>query len=930
MVSLLHQAVERLSALVRTSPCGAKSLAHVAVVVPTAQSGRRLRRALAEKFGALVPPLVKMPYGMLLDEADPTLAGRTDELLAFADALDCPSPGREARPVRNSADTPRTGIDRQSRREAVARVVRALAPRPIDQALVRARQLSDLRALLAPKALSFADVAELIKADLPEEAERWRELAEIEVRYLDALARRGKRDRIAAMKAFKPDFPGIETILRFDDPTMFLGAQPHTAAASAAARPSDSPTLPRSGITPCSTPADEAVRIADYFASVKPTEALPALCIADPEFFPEIETAFKAKGLKIHNPAATRLVTSSLGHLVAQIVALLRTQSYSVFSAFIRGGDVRRWLCRELKLTDEDMTAALVDLDNRQAEFLPEKIDDIAPKTEKTLRAIFEFVKVQLRKKGLRAMLASIFRDFTLDERDPGAREFAAAAEAVNDLITECLVRGTDPAYAYALFELRLEETTYSLEPDEGDVILTDGWMELPFLEADELVIAGFREGCVPESTVGHPFLPDSLRHRLGLPDNAFKEARDRAILRLAVQTRAENAVRVFFHAINAQGDVLKPSRLLFETDDDADLIVRVKAFYGVRAGTAEGSATDLPKQWKLALPVPPAYRELSRISPTRLDGYLRCPFTFYLRDKEILGDKRMDDRAEELASWEYGNVAHEALEAFGNDPLKDSTDAEAIRAFLEEHVDAQLVTRFGTAIPAIVAMQGESVKRRLANFARIQAERRAAGWRIVAVERKLEIEYQIGHPVRLYGKCDRIDFNETTGEWCVIDYKTWDKADKAKSFETKRDGSHVWKSLQLPIYCAMLDMDAEAPFDAAKRDQISACYCVLGKTMDDVVFTEPMSGEYVPDAEAVIRELVPKIERGIFWPPAPTREWKYDYADWLQPNPESSVSEEWIADQKMRSNEGGQETGDKRREVDGKGQETGDRSNDE
>ena len=824
MISVLQQSVELLSPRVRLSPSGAKSLAHVCVVVPTAQSGRRLRRALAERFGALVPPLVKTPYGLLLDESDPTLAGRTDEIRAFAEAL-----FEEAKPHGRDAETKRPDAD---------------------LLLQRARQLSDLRAILAPKALSFADVADFLKVDMPDEAERWQELAEIETRFSQALARLGKRDRIAA-----------------------------------------------------------------YFATVKADEALPALCVADPELFPEIETAFKTKGLKIHNPAATKLVTSSLGHLVAQVVALLRTQSYSVFSAFIRGGDVRRWLCRELKLADEDMTAALVDLDNRQAEFLPEKIDDIAPKTKGTLRAIFEFVKVQLRKKGLRAILAAIFRDFVLDERDGGAREFAAAAEAVNDLIGECFgeeakARG-EGAFDYALFELRLEETTYELEPDEGEIILTDGWMELPFLEADELVIAGFREGCVPESTVGHPFLPDSLRHKLGLPDNASKEARDRAILRIAVRTRAENAVRVYFHAIDDKGDVLKPSRLLFETKDDADLVARVRAFYGLRAGTAEGSATDLPKGWKLALPVPPAYRELKKISPTRLDGYLRCPFTFYLRNKDILGDKRMDDRAEELASWEYGNLAHEALEAFGNDPLKDSTDADAIRAFLEEKVDAQLVDRFGTAIPAIVAMQGESVKRRLANFAAIQAERRAAGWRIVAAERKLEIEYLIEgdeakakvepHKVRFHGKCDRIDFNEKTGQWCVIDYKTWDKADKAKCLETKRDGTRVWKSLQLPIYCAMLDMDAEEPFASARLDKISACYCVLGKTKDDVLFTEPMGGGYVPEAEALIRELVPKIERGIFWPPAPSREWQYDYKDWLMPNPESSVSEEWIADQLAR-----------------------------
>ena len=897
MKKYIDLVVETLAAKIRTDPSGAQSLAHVCAVVPTAQSGRRLRLALAERFGALVPPCVKTPLELLLDLDDPALAGRTDEIAAFAEAV---------------------GTKDGDRRTA----------------LEKARQLADIRTILSARALSFADVAEAIKVDLPDEAERWRELAEIETKYLDALARRGKRDRIETMKEKgsgekeegrrkreegrgkkeegrgkreegEEKFPslcfedenGFAEVLRFDDFQDFPGSQEKKS--HSALLPSSFSLLPSSQVFPCATPTDEAARIADYFAAVGPDEAWPALCVADPELFPEIETAFKARGLKIVNPAKTRLVTSSLGHLVRQVVELQRTQSYSVFSSFIRGGDARRWICGELHLSDEDLTAALVDLDNRQAEYLPEKIDDIAPKTEKKLRAIFEFVKVQLRKKSLRSLLGAIFRSRTLDEAEPGDREFAAAAEVVSTLLAEC---GDDRD----LLALRLDEATYSLEPDAGEVIVTDGWLELPFLAADEVVIAGFQEGCVPESVVGHPFVPDSLRRRLGLPDNAAKEARDRAILRLTVGARAADAVKVFFHAIDAKGDVLKPSRLLFETDDDKDLVERVKAFYGQRAGTPEGSAADLPSAWKLHLPIPPAFRELTKISPTRLDGYLRCPFTYYLRDKEVLGDKRMDDRAEELQSWEYGNLAHEALEAFGLSELKDSTDAEAIRAFLDARVDAQLAARFGTTVPAIVWMQGESVKRRLRNFAALQAARCAAGWRIVAVERKLELEYAFVRPdgtqgaTRFHGKCDRIDYNAATGDWCVIDYKTWDKADKARSFEMK-GGSFVWKSFQLPLYCAMLDADGEGEFAAARREKISACYCVLGKTADDVVFSEPMNGGYLPQAEEEIRRLLPRIERGIFWPPSATRDWKWDYEDWLAPSPEETVDEAWIADQNAR-----------------------------
>jgi len=821
----IERIVLRLAEKVRRDPSGAASLSHLCVVVPTAQSGRRLRLALATHLGAVIPPLVKTPLGMMLDEDDPSIATRTDELIAFRSAIGS-----------------------------------------LDGALERARVYSDLRDILAVKALSFADVASALETDRPDEAARWHELARIETRYNEELAQRGKRDRIAAMKAFKPDFPGVEEIIRLDDPALL---------------PGDEGIVSLAQIRRTATPADEAEKVADYFASIRSDEAMPALCVADPEMFPEIVSAMKAKGLTVHDPSRTSLASSSLGHLVGQLTALSLSPSYSVFSAFIRGGDVRRWLMRELGITSEEMSAILVDLDNRQAEFLPEMIDDIAPKTSGKLRAVFEFVKVQVRKHGLRYLLGSIFRDRLLDESQPEDREFVAAAEAVSVLIDEC---GNDAE----LLALRLEETTYSLEPDEGDIIISDGWMELPFLSAREVVIVGFREGCVPESTVGHPYLPDSLRRHLGLPDNAWKERRDRAIFRKTIGCRAPEAVSIFYHSIDANGDVLKPSRLLFETPETADLVQRVRLLYGAQAGTAEGSAADLPASWRLKLPIPPRNREIRSMSPTRLDNYLRCPFTAYLKEKDILGDKRLDDRAEELEAWEFGNLAHEALEAFGSGELRDSTDATVIADFLAERVDAQLVARFGTAIPAIVSLQGESVKRRLAHFSVRQAERRRAGWKILSVERKMECLY--GH-TRFHGKVDRIDFNEQTGEWCVIDYKTWDSSEKAEKV----------KSLQLALYCAMLDACDEEPFGAAKRDRISACYCLLGSTADDVLFTKPVSGEAVPAAEVEVRRLIERMERGIYWPPSNEQEWRYSFADWLSPSPQETVDSDWIADQEAR-----------------------------
>ena len=853
-----------LSARARPDAAGVKSLAHILVVVPTAESGRRLRHALARRFSAgLVPPLVRTP-AHLVNLSAPDIAGRADELLAF----------REARGGKGGFDV--------------------------------AAELAGIRRILGANALSFSDVAEkvgsILTGDLADvEIERWQKLAGLESRYFAALQLRGKRDRVAALKdeLAKPvEFPGVEeaVVACVLDPLPVMNLvleKSGLPVTELVPDVSSAPELKMSQISVSGTAASEAAKIASLFASVKPDEALPALCLADPETFPEIQGALRAKGLKVHNPSAMALSTSSLGHLAHQLAALARTSSYSVFSAFVRGGDVRRWLKAELKIDDAKLTAALVDLDNRQQQLIPAKVDDIAPKTEHTLRAVFELVKVQLRKRGLRQILASIFSTLALDERDERSREFAAAAEAVNDLVDECFAADVPRDLALELFERRLGETTYSLEPDEGDTILTDGWLELPFLDADEVAISGFAEGKVPESVVGHAFLPDSLRRGLGLADNTARTVRDRTILAMTLACRETAAVTVHFHSVDGKGDVMKPSRLLFDCRDDEELVRRVTVLYATRAGTGETPPADLPDRWKIKLPVPPEYAELRKTSPSSLDLYMHCPFTYLLR--RVFKESE-DYRAEELDASEFGNLAHDALEAWGQGELKDSTDADAIAVALEEKVDSILVERFGLEIPAIVALQGESVKRRLRRFAALQAARAADGWRVMATERKMKVAY--GHTL-VAGRCDRIDFNERTGEWCVVDYKTWDSAARAAAFETKKDGTRVWKSLQLPLYCAMLDADPDFP--EAKRERITASYCILAKTAADTCYSESFSGADVPDAEAKVKELVDGIERGVFWPAADTSEWRWDFADWFFNSPEESVDPAWIADQKRR-----------------------------
>jgi len=931
---LVEAVADELAARVRTTPCGAASLAHLLVVVPTAQAGRRLRLALAQRFPhGVVPPAVQMPAHLLVPRVEERPeADAVTELATLADVLCASDP--DAYPVLFPH-----APERRTFAEAV----------DVAQGLLRVWGILGENGLLMRDAAARA--ADLLRGDnLDFEVARWRDLAALEARFLSALRARGLRFRgeSAALAVVAPPvFPGVEEVvlpaLLSPIPAMYrvvaamglpVTVLVHAAEADDASfdewgrvRPAAADFLADLGVrdgqvSVCATAAAEAEQVADWFAAVKRTEALPALTLVDGDLFPEMQGSFQGRGITLHNPAREAVATSSLGHLLGQLVALAGEPRYDVFSAFVRQGDVQRWLAAELKLSRRAVTATLTALDTLKADHLPETLDDVRTFAEGDLLRVVEFVRERLSRadglENVRGLLEEIFTVRRLDEARPEDREFAAAAEAVREMFDEFAGLDLPADRARILFAKRLAGATYSLEPDAGDVVQTDGWLEVPWLAEDELVVAGFQEGAVPESVVGHPFLPDSLRTGLGLLTNDQRAARDAFILKEAIASRPAFNVRISFHLLAADSSALKPSRLLLRTTDDAVLAARARRFYAEASGKGETPARTLPAAWRLDLPIPPAEAAVEHLSPSGLDLYLQCPFTYCLR-REF--GASVDDAAEELDAARFGTLCHDALDAWAKGPLADSTDASAIGDELERQVDRILVAWFGLSTPAIVALQADSAKRRLRAFADCQAAWRLEGWRIVATEEAFTVVYD---GTTIHGRCDRVDRNERTGEWRVIDYKTWDTLDKASPFDASkaavafaqarglpvcsqvdargRPREMAWKSLQLPLYCAMLEASGDARFAAAKQAPRSACYCILGKTPEETGFGEAMaSAAWQADAERLVRTLLAGIRRGVFWPPSPVDRWQWDYADILYDRPEFSVNGAWIADQEKR-----------------------------
>lgn len=895
----------RFDSKIRKTPEGARSLAHILVVVPTAQSGRNLRLAIAKKAaagecGAILPPKITMANA-LLETSDVRMASEAEELAAMATVLmDCD----------------------------IARYT-SLFPKPpaertVDWALDMAGMILSVQSVLGEAGLAMSDVKPAVDAD------RWCNLGALEKLFTENLATnglisRGEARRAAVAAGCREE--GIEEIVLPSAVdiqrafTEYLANSSQDVSILVHAREEDAwrfdewgrPTgtfaadLGPEMIESLPTAVVEADEIAKYFRSVGKDEELPALVVCDGEMYPELEGAFQnqfsEEELFLRNPSREHLSKSSLGRLLGAIVRLGVERDYDTFSALVRTGDIARWATGALGVSAACIAEYTGALDAVQNEHLPRTIDETIAsaaaraasawsegdrRAAEGLKLLAEAVKAELDEPF--EFLRKIFASLTLDEKRPADRELIAAAEVVRELRQACESEAVPVRFRRRLFARLLKNASYMLEPTAENVLAVTGWLEVQWCPADEIVIAGFNEGCVPGNIVGHPFVPDSLRMELKVSTNASREARDSFIFAQAVACRAKGAVSVYLHQIAGDKNVMKPSRILFNGISDTDLPALARRLYALTKGNEGAPVKELPQAWRLKLPVPPAglvFRE--KISPTALDQYIRCPFNFYMQ--EVFGESS-DDRAQELDAMAFGNLCHSALESFAGNGPKDSTDPDEIAAFLADEVHRQLKS-FGENLPVVIELQGDAAIERLKAFSVIQASRRKAGWRIACSEQTLECRIK-GCPTLLRGKVDRIDLHETTGDIAVIDYKTWNYAKE----EYYRD------SIQLPVYRAMVE--ASGLFDPEKARSAKAFYCVLGERPEDVVFDEKNAfheGEQSAAEDRIVGFLT-DIAKGIFYPPKTVsgkQVWQKDYGSVIWQSPEEGVDAGWLDDQKSR-----------------------------
>ncbi len=874
-------------------------LSDVLVVVPTRQSGRRLREALAEHAAArgtaVFPPRVHTPDTLLVPDATvPDVASRLEALLAWIGVL------REL----ESGDVPD--------------VFPSLPPRRDHGWAARlAEVFFRLQTRLTEGGLEFSDVASRAGADFSE-AERWRQLAELERRQVERLAAIGRREPHAARRAWakSPASPAGVTrvvVLALPDPlplavallenwaailpvdVVVFAPEVEADAFDTFGRPVPARWEPRPLELPdferrvhlCADPAAEAERAVNLANRHAPTpDGLVAFGIADPEVLPLVENAFSRAAIAHYNPEGRERRGERLHLLLAALARLAHDTSFESVAALARCPDFL--LCLRNRFgADYSVATFLAELDDMRTRHLSADLDALAaaagPRRLTLTRALVVLNEVRAALAGEEfaagavAALGIVFETRRLDpSRDSEARE-AESLEVWSEIMRECAATAAlFPELASAEWwelALRMFGETRRTEEKSAGALELQGWLELPWEDAPHLVVAGLNDGIVPEAVDGDAFLPESLRERLGLKTNATRFARDAYLLHVLIASRSGGRGRtdLLFAKTSAAGDPLRPSRLLLRCTD-AELPARIAFLFR----PAESIQPNLAwtRAWKHT---PRREPPPLRVPVTGLRSWLACPFRFYLQ--HVLKMEPVDPAKNELDARDFGTLCHTALEAMAREPaLRDCVDEGVLREFVLAELDRAALARFGgdAALPLVIQL--ESARQRLGRMAAVQARERAGGWVTERVESTFSLLIA-GLEVR--GKIDRIDRHEASGAYRVLDYKTSDAAvpPHQSHLRPRRAGDEelpewmhvsvdgrecVWADLQLPIY--LRSLAGELGDGAA----VSCGYINLPKAAGetDLALWPELGADLLAAARACTDGVAEAIRAGRFWPP--------------------------------------------------------------
>ena len=888
----------------------ALDLSQVCVVVPGGRAGRRLLELLVldadERGIVFLPPRIKTLGDLpeLFYQPQMPFAGRLTQHLAWLHVLRTCDRGRLQRFVKQ---LPTTGDSAGGAAET-----------DLEGWLRLARLLWRQHRELAGDGLSFQDVVDYGQQTQSfYDTERWQFLRELQLAYLAQLDRCQLWDRqtarLYAIKHRECHAEGDIVLVAMVDmnrATRLMLDQVASRVTALIAAPSEMESrFDRHG---CLVSAawteteidilDDQIQVADgadaqaamvvdtvagysgRYRADEITIGLPDAALAQ-----WIENSLARHDLPARHMSGRPIRQTTAFKIVEAIADYLHAGSYESFAAIVRHPLVIEWLDRQWISTESSSSSLHSQLDRFHNDMLPVGLipRSISPKRFPLVRealAAWDEAVLPLRcaesdvgslplnawPQRIVEVLDKFYGEVVVERNDPEWEADVATLGQIHDGLMELheipsslapIITGSQ---AIALL-LHMIESEHCPPVENVDALTMTGWLELPLDPSPALIVTSFNEEFLPESLDSDLFMPNRLRQELGLVDNTRRYVRDAYALSVLAHTR--DSLTVIAARRDTEGNPLKPSRLLFATDEQTMARRALSVFRPCESEVCEDSAVASASFGGVnsvfdVSPPPPLAQPVTTLTVTSFRSYLACPYRFYL--SHIAKLEEADDRRRELDAPQFGNLIHEVLCRFGRHEVRHSEEEEAIREFLDAELRKCAWEWFGSERMPAVNLQIGQAGARLHAFAKWQAGWARQGWRIRHTEvpeddRTVPWETPAGI-IRIRGRIDRIDYHEPTGRWMVFDYKTGDTAKRPE--QTHRSDGR-WTDLQLPLYRHIVQL-------LGITDPVLLGYILLSKDPSQTgEYGAVWSESELGTADAQVDEVVRSVLAERFWPPA-------------------------------------------------------------
>lgn len=872
---------------------GPLELGHQWLMVPTRQSGRRLRETLALEWrhrgGTALLSLEVHPPAFLMQQTGP---GE----LPSAHAFDWVHTWEEVLLEQNPGALPALFPSMEE----------TWTP---DAARETGQRLQRVRNDLLDGGLDFQKACERISS--PSEKERWQELATLEELYRQKLFARGWMDPVDAKATALQNFqPGpeitsivlagvpdpspavIERLKRLEQerPDLQIEVWIHAPASEADlfddwGRPLESwrdqelgrGDEPDGWIELVSDSRALCKRVTDLLRTQPPLPDI-AFGLVDETLSLPLQQQMEEVDRKLYLPNPCSLADLEWVRILTSLQEHRQHQDPESLRALMRFATL--YNTKEGPSTEDVLTA----WDRYASESFPTSADSVTSSLkDPVLLPVWNQVQKWLHATTPALVLEALrehMQEKTLNPQRPADRYLLRQLSSLADVLQEAARReqqGNGPSLSLLLRVLK-EQSVDPLRIEQA--ITAEGWLELSYHPSPYVLLLGFQEGVVPPPLKPDPFLPNGMREELGLKSDRDWISRDAFLFHSLLTSRPLGQVRTLVAKRDMQGNPQLPSRFLFSCPRDT-MLKRARQLF-----------REPPAPESRPAPSPGVEFDLNRVrsdiptsvSVSAINQYLTCPTRFFLR--HVLGSHRVDDTAHYPDAAAFGQLVHKVLEEL----VRTGCDSESEwTAGTDTLLNQEMARRFAepNGMPSVVFQR--SARSRILAAGRIHRDLRSQGWQTIAVEKKLE---RTCNGMRITGTIDRVDIHP---EWGVLlmDMKTSDTAQRPASVHLGparegRESIHVevkgrtrqWTNLQLPLY-RWLIQESDLPIPGGSPLQVA--YLNLPKAKTDTRLDIWKEESQLTQAASHCLEAVIELIQQEVWHPTTEKLLYDDFAPFLQ-----------------------------------------------